>query len=152
MTVIALVEHSDLIRTRLQRGLSAAGFEVVAAQGGAEALRLLVDVPADLAIVDLEVPDLGGPELIRAIRCTYDLAVLALSESWDSSSRSRAFLAGADHAIPKLGDPALLVHAVISWARRQGHEGWADANALGARPAQNVSRAPGVLLQWPGAT
>ncbi len=152
MTLIVLVEHSDVTRTHLKRGLEAAGLEVVATQGGAETLRLLVDTPADLAIVDLDVSDLGGPQLIRAIRFTYDLAVLALSESHDASGGTRASLAGADRTIRKLGDPARLVHEVISWVYRHDHpDRWVQARPFAPPMATASTAGGGILLQWPGS-
>jgi len=45
-----------------------AGFEVVACPGGHEAIAQLRTRHADVAMVDLRMPDIGGLDVIRAIR------------------------------------------------------------------------------------
>ena len=46
------------------------GYEIVTAQSGLEALDKVKEVPFDLVITDLTMPDLGGVELTEAIRQT----------------------------------------------------------------------------------
>ena len=46
------------------------GFDVVACASGAEAMRTLLRKPADLAMVDLRMPDVNGLDLLRQIRTT----------------------------------------------------------------------------------
>ena len=46
------------------------GFDVVTCASGAEAMRTLLRKPADLAMVDLRMPDVNGLELLRQIRTT----------------------------------------------------------------------------------
>ena len=45
-----------------------AGFEVVACAGGREGIARVQSTHADLAMVDLRMPDVGGLEVLRAIR------------------------------------------------------------------------------------
>src|SRR5262245_50785693 len=56
------------MRDALQEMLSEAGYRVIAAEDGLEALDWLSRVPVDLIIVDILMPGLGGPELIRRLR------------------------------------------------------------------------------------
>ena len=46
------------------------GFDVVMCASGAEAMRTLLRKPADLAMVDLRMPDVNGLDLLRQIRTT----------------------------------------------------------------------------------
>jgi DNA-binding NtrC family response regulator len=46
------------------------GFDVVTCASGAEAMRTLLRKPADLAMVDLRMPDVNGLDLLRQIRTT----------------------------------------------------------------------------------
>jgi two-component system response regulator AtoC len=48
-----------------------AGYEVVACGSGAEAMRTLMRRPADLAMVDLRMPDVNGLDLLRQIRSAH---------------------------------------------------------------------------------
>ena len=45
-----------------------AGFDVIACSGGREAIAQLQTRSADIAMVDLRMPDIGGLDVIRAIR------------------------------------------------------------------------------------
>jgi DNA-binding NtrC family response regulator len=45
-----------------------AGFDVIACSGGHEAIAHLRTAHADVAMVDLRMPDIGGLDVIRAIR------------------------------------------------------------------------------------
>jgi two-component system response regulator HydG len=52
----------------IERLAGKAGFDVVSCASGAEALRALMRKPADLAMVDLRMPDVNGLDLLRQIR------------------------------------------------------------------------------------
>jgi DNA-binding NtrC family response regulator len=54
----------------LERLAARIGFDVVACASGAEAMRTLSRGPADLAMVDLRMPDVNGLDLLRQIRTT----------------------------------------------------------------------------------
>ena len=52
----------------MQEALAHAGFEVIAAADGDEGLRKFTEVPVDLVICDIIMPNKDGLETIRAIR------------------------------------------------------------------------------------
>jgi DNA-binding NtrC family response regulator len=52
----------------IQRNLAAAGYQVFTATGAAEAIRLLEDIPIDLVITDLKMPQVSGLDLARHVR------------------------------------------------------------------------------------
>ena len=52
----------------IERLAAKAGFDVVTCASGADALRALMRRPADLAMVDLRMPDVNGLDLLRQIR------------------------------------------------------------------------------------
>jgi DNA-binding NtrC family response regulator len=52
----------------VERLAAKAGFEVETCASGTEALRILMRKPADLAMVDLRMPDVNGLDLLRQIR------------------------------------------------------------------------------------
>jgi DNA-binding NtrC family response regulator len=66
--VLLLVDDDPGIRDAVGRLGERAGFEVVSCAGGREALAQLQRRPADLAMVDLRMPDVNGLEVLRAIR------------------------------------------------------------------------------------
>jgi DNA-binding NtrC family response regulator len=66
---LLLVVDDELPVLKVVERLAAkAGFDVVTCASGAEAMRLLMRKPADLAMVDLRMPDVNGLDLLRQIR------------------------------------------------------------------------------------
>ena len=66
--LLLVVDDEPTILKIIERVANKAGFEVVSCGSGAEALRTLMRRPADLAMVDLRMPDVNGLELLRQIR------------------------------------------------------------------------------------
>ncbi len=67
---ILLVEDEESLRSLLARFLSRAGYEVLAAGAGEEALRIFTAEPDRFAaaIVDLTLPDMSGEALLTRLR------------------------------------------------------------------------------------
>jgi DNA-binding NtrC family response regulator len=65
---ILIVDDSPATLEMLERNLTAEGYEVLAAPGVAEAIKILDDTPADLVITDLKMPRISGMDLIRYVR------------------------------------------------------------------------------------
>jgi DNA-binding response OmpR family regulator len=68
MTEIMVVDDDQDLRENLDEILSSAGFAVVLAAGGEEALERLARHRFDLVLLDLVMPGLGGMETLRRIR------------------------------------------------------------------------------------
>jgi DNA-binding NtrC family response regulator len=66
--VLVVVDDEQGIRDVVDRFARRAGFEVIACSGGRQAIAELGARHADVALVDLRMPDLGGLDVIRAIR------------------------------------------------------------------------------------
>jgi len=66
--VLVVVDDEQGIRDVVDRFARRAGFEVIACSGGRQAIAELGTRHADVALVDLRMPDLGGLDVIRAIR------------------------------------------------------------------------------------
>lgn len=82
-----------------------------------EAPALVESCAADLAIVDLTMPPLGGAAAIRQIkRRGLGTRVLALSGSDDLDLAEQALLAGADGYLTKSADPEVLVAPLLTVA------------------------------------
>jgi two-component system OmpR family response regulator len=65
---VLLVEDDDDNRELMGEVLEAAGYVVLAASGGAEGLRALVERGADVVVTDVGMPGMGGLELARAAK------------------------------------------------------------------------------------
>ena len=66
--MLIVVDDEQGILDVVSRFARRAGFDVMACSGGADAIALLQTRHADLAMVDLRMPDIGGLDVIRAIR------------------------------------------------------------------------------------
>ncbi|HEX9104168.1 MAG TPA: response regulator, partial [Polyangia bacterium] len=110
-------------RAAVTRMLLEAGFEVIEAVSGQDALAKAIDGP-DLVILDVRLPDIDGFEVaarIRANPATRLLPVLHLSANLVGvEARARGFEAGADGYLAQPVEPAELVAHVraILRARR----------------------------------
>jgi len=71
---ILLVEDDRSLRRYLEVMLRQAGYSVVSAADGLEAMRLVLEAPPDLVITDAIMPNLNGHELVRFLRTTPALA------------------------------------------------------------------------------
>ena len=109
--ILLVDDESDIVRT-LQFRLQAAGFDVVTASNGAEALQKLDDQHVDLILSDFMMPEMNGIELTRTIKANprwCDTKVLLFSCNGDPEFRKRAKELGAIDYLPKsLGAGALL--------------------------------------------
>ncbi|MDX1649273.1 MAG: response regulator, partial [Myxococcota bacterium] len=66
---VLVVDDEDAVREVAQVFLERAGFRVVAASGGREAVARLAEDPSiDAVVLDLAMPDLSGPETLRLLR------------------------------------------------------------------------------------
>jgi two-component system cell cycle sensor histidine kinase/response regulator CckA len=75
---VLVVDDEAGIRQIARRILEDGGYEITEAEGGLEAIALLAQGhPLDLLMADLDMPGLGGDEMVRRIRATRpDLKVL----------------------------------------------------------------------------
>ena len=79
---ILLIEDSKLIRKATERILLRAGYRVVTAGDGEEALRVAFATHPDLILLDMLLPKLSGHEVLRALRrnpCTQRTPIIVLS-------------------------------------------------------------------------
>ncbi len=82
---------------------------------GEEAVALVGRHRADIAIVDLALPPLGGVETIRRLRAAYPATrVLALSGTEDLELAAAALRAGAHGYLGKSADPEVLVAPLLA--------------------------------------
>lgn len=101
--------------------LRQAGYEVVEATSGEEALDILEDEIMDLAVVDVMMPGIDGFELTRIVRTEYDLPVILLTARHHIEDKERGFLAGSDDYLVKPFEAKELLYRVKAILRRYNH-------------------------------
>jgi len=98
---ILVVDDEPQIQRFLKPSLTAAGYEVVEAGTGAEALKAVATQAPDLVILDLGLPDMDGKEVIASLRGWSDIPIVILSARDRESEKIAALDLGADDYVEK---------------------------------------------------
>jgi DNA-binding NarL/FixJ family response regulator len=135
---VLLVDDHAIVRDGLRRLLATlGGEEVVDAADGREALALARSLRPDLAIVDLNLPGLGGLELIRRLaQDAPETRILVLSMHAEPLYVTRAMDAGAHGYLSKNVAPEELLAAVRKVAAGGRYVEGEVAQALAMRAAE----------------
>lgn len=118
MSEILVVDDSNIMREMIVaclRPIEGAAF--VHAASGLEAIERLSLQQFDLVVLDLNMPDIGGFEVIEFIRAQdrlKQLPVLVVTTRGDHESRERALGSGASGFIAKPFSPDQILHEVRS--------------------------------------
>ena len=119
--VILNVDDTDAARYAKTRIIQRAGFRVLEAGSGAEALRIAQEVSPDLVLLDTKLPDINGFEVCRQLKQNPETAmvlVLQTSASYLSSpDKVRALDSGADNYLFEPIEPEELVANVRALLR-----------------------------------
>jgi DNA-binding response OmpR family regulator len=99
---ILAVEDEPAILRMLERGLAAAGHQVLTATSGEDGAVLASEEGVDVVLLDIGLPELGGHEVLARIRARRpELPVLMLTARDDLDNKVRALDAGADDYLTK---------------------------------------------------
>jgi DNA-binding NarL/FixJ family response regulator len=119
MTVrVMVVDDHPMWRTGIARDLVEAGYDVVAMVGeGAQAVRVAPAARPDVVVLDLQLPDLSGVDVIRGLVAALpSVRVLVLSASGEQQDVLDAVTAGAAGYLVKSASPADFLAAVAGTA------------------------------------
>jgi len=137
---VLVVDDEASIRTIVEYALRDAGFEVVGAARGDEALKVIEREPIDLVVLDLMLPGVDGLEVCRRIRATRNTPIIMLSARAEELDKVLGLELGADDYVTKPFSPRELVSRVKAQLRRARLE-----------PDQTAPLRAGELLIDPGA-
>jgi len=117
---ILIVDDEPNIVRVLRGYLEAAGFQVIAAYNGTEALAAFRNEAPDLIVLDLMLPEMDGLDVARAIRRESDLPIIMLTARVDETDRLIGLELGADDYVTKPFSPREVVARVRAVLRRVG--------------------------------
>ncbi len=106
----------NLVSFRLQQ----AGYEVVQARNGAEAVQIAGERRPALCVFDVQMPEMTGYDAIEALRADAELKatpVILLTASVQERDMARGFEVGADDYMRKPFDPRELQSRIESLLR-----------------------------------
>jgi two-component system, OmpR family, KDP operon response regulator KdpE len=123
---VVVIEDEPEIRRFLRSSLEAEGYRVVEAASGERGAIDAGTHKADLAIVDLGLPDIDGVEVIGRIRAWSPMPILVLSARVQERAKIEALDAGADDYVTKpfgVGELLARVRAALRHAARPSSGG-----------------------------
>ncbi|MEO0561531.1 MAG: response regulator transcription factor [Chloroflexota bacterium] len=115
---ILIVEDDENVVEIMQTMLRDAGFQTEAVSTGRTALKTIEATAPDLILLDLQLPDLHGLDVINQVRAQSFLPLIVISGLTDQSEKVAALEAGADDFLAKPFAPDELVARVRALLRR----------------------------------
>jgi DNA-binding response OmpR family regulator len=116
---IMVVEDDGDARKLMEAVLSQAGYEVIAAADGLEALERMSAHQVDLVVLDLLMPRMDGYELASALRRADNaLPLLMVTAKGTPADKRKGFLAGTDDYMVKPVDEEELLLRIKALLRR----------------------------------
>ena len=98
---ILIVDDESALRLILTTRLSLAGYEVVSAADGEEALAMFEREDPDLVVLDVMMPKIDGYGVCQALRLESDVPIIMLTALGDVGDRIRGLKMGADDYLSK---------------------------------------------------
>jgi two-component system sensor histidine kinase RpfC len=164
---VLVAEDNTTNQMIISKLLEHAGHTVLLASDGEEALDLYERDKPDLAVLDYNMPERSGIEVVKAIRMMEStgerLPAILLSASVTPEARDRAKAAGADEFMGKPFEASTLLQTIDRLARRKSRSTQPSARAPTARPivelemplvdprrmaeVESIARDPGFLAE-----
>lgn len=88
------------------------GYRTIEARSGAEGIRMASDETPDFILLDIQLPDMDGMEVLKAIRNSEEdgqILIIAITSYAMSGDRERLLQAGCNGYIEKPIDPETIV-------------------------------------------
>ena len=123
MKKVLVLEDESSIRSFIVINLRRAGYDVIEAESGEEALERLKEHPdTKVALLDIMLPGIDGFEVCRRIRATNTKIGIMLTARSQEMDKVTGLMTGADDYVTKPFSPAELTARVDALFRRAGGE------------------------------
>ena len=113
---VLLAEDDQFVRRAIGNSLIRAGFDVTMVDDGAPAIAMSSTRAFDIVIADLNMPTVGGVEVIQHYKGRYGTGVccVVLSGEDDEGTSASCYAAGADDVIAKPTTPSELRQRLLA--------------------------------------
>ena len=128
---VLVVDDERKIRELVRPYLERAGYSVLLAAGGQEALEVATRTEPDIVVLDLMLPDLPGEVVASNLRAISDVPIIMLTAKAAEEDRIAGFRLGADDYLVKPFSPRELAVRVEAVLRRAGRSGPTAAESFG---------------------
>jgi len=119
--IVMVVDDSLTVRKITSRFLDRAGYRVILAKDGVDALEQLAEALPDVMLVDIEMPRMDGFELVRSIRANArlkHLPVIMITSRVADKHRNYAAELGVDHYLGKPYDEKALQGLIDGYVKQ----------------------------------
>jgi CheY-like chemotaxis protein len=144
---VLTVEDNTYTRTELRLVLEDAGFEVVAARDGVEAVELAREHRPDVVLLDLGLPRLDGIEASRRILAERRVPIVALTGR-SPALAAEAVAAGASSYVLKPFHTAHVIEAVTAALIAHREEEARELRASSLRSLESLVQLVGYPIEW----
>src|SRR2546430_14761260 len=130
---VLVVEDERDVADLIRYNLTKEGYDVAAAPTGSDALKRAREVPPDLVLLDILVPQLNGWEVCRRLKQdadTKNIPVIMVTGRVEEGDKVLGFEMGADDYVTKPFSPRELLARIRAVARR-GRPGDAEKKPHG---------------------
>jgi DNA-binding NarL/FixJ family response regulator len=110
---VLVVDDHPMWRDAVARDLADAGYDVATASDGQQALRIAAAVRPHIVVLDLQLPDLTGVEVIQGLLAVTSTHILVLSASGERQDVLDAVKAGATGYLVKSASREEFLEAVV---------------------------------------
>ncbi|QQP88644.1 response regulator [Skermanella sp. TT6] len=146
-----LVAEDNQVNQQVATGLiTRLGHRVDIAANGREAVEAICNLPYDLVLMDVQMPEMDGYEATAAIRRLKggraEVPIIAMTANAMEGDPQKCLAAGMDDYLPKPVDRRKLANAIGYWGHRRGGGAKPSPAPL---PAQGPVQAPAVTAAGP---
>lgn len=136
MLRILVIDDDRELTGLLAEYLGPEGFGVEGVQDGAEGLEKALAGDADLVVLDVMMPGMGGLEVLRRLRAKSRIPVIMLTARGEDVDRIVGLEIGADDYLGKPFNPRELVARIRAVLRRSAAETDGSGNMEESRPVE----------------
>lgn len=115
---ILIIDDEPQIRKLLEINLEANGYQVWMAENGKQGIQMAAHHPPELILLDINLPDVSGQEVLKQMRTWYSKSILMLSALDEEEEIVKALDAGATDYITKPFRTSELLARIRSAIRR----------------------------------
>ncbi|MCX8027195.1 MAG: response regulator, partial [Thermodesulfovibrionales bacterium] len=117
MKTALIIEDNPDNTVLMERLLSKAGYKTIHAATGLEGINKVLDEKPDFILLDIQLPDIDGTEVLKRIRQHEDcksIPIIAVTSYAMAGDRARLLSAGCDGYIEKPIDPISVINQIKS--------------------------------------
>ena len=125
---ILVVDDEKLIRNVIREYLANEKYEVLEAENGFDALRVLETNKVDLIILDIMMPKVDGITVLETIRKVSSVPVILLTAKGQEEDKLFGYEMGADDYMTKPFSPKVLIAKVKALLKRTSEDTYSSLN------------------------